>query len=136
VTEPKFVEHAYVIKIPTIGGYKIHFIFSNSVQKSWLKRFNTDAKGVAMLEDAGGTHTQSGGGHSFIILPWNVGVASMVHECWHAVYALLNWAGIPLDNNELIAYMIGWIVSSGQQAQVKNDKKRKVKLQRIKDEEE
>lgn len=122
-----FVEHAYVFAIPNVGGYKIHFVFTTSVQKSWLKRFTTDASGIEMLQEAGGLHTTSGGGHSFIILPADVEVMPMVHECWHAVYALLKWAGIPLDNNELIAYTLGWVVSSGQKAQIRNDEKLKVR---------
>lgn len=118
----RLIEHEYSVEVNNFG-YSIHFVFTDSPQRSWLKRFNTDESGMAMLKDAAGTHTIQAGGHSFIILPWDCGVKDMVHECWHAVYALLKWAGIPLDNNELIAYTLGFIISEGQTFQIRNDKK-------------
>lgn len=121
---PRLDEKDYRIKINNLG-YTVHIIFSNDIKASWLKRFNTDETGREMLDDAGGLHTVSGGGHSFVILPKDVGVASMCHECWHAVYAMFKWAGIPLDNNELVAYTLGYVISEAQAAQTKNDRRLK-----------
>ena len=123
----EFIQHESSVKINNLG-YTVHFVFTNNIQKAWLSRFNTDATGIGMLHEAAGIHSVSTGGHSYIILPWDVGVQHMVHECWHAVYAMLQWAGIPLDNNELVAYTLGFIISEGQTAQIRND----IKLGRTK----
>lgn len=117
----EFIQHESSIKVNNLG-YVIHFIFTNNIQKAWLSRFNTDTKGAKMLADAAGLHTAKDS-HSYVILPWDVGVKDMVHECWHAVHAMLDWAGIPLDNNELVAYTLGFVISEAQSAQIKNDVK-------------
>jgi hypothetical protein len=126
-----FRDKVYTKIVPNIAGYKIHFVFSTNIQRSALKRWNANVSYVAL---AAALHHGTEDGHSWIILKENVGVAIMVHECWHAVYALLEWAGIPIDNNELVAYTIGWVVSSGQHFQQVNDArlKREEKLCRTK----
>lgn len=122
-----FREHVYAITIPNISGYRIHFVFSNDIHKSWLKRFNT--KDREYLDQAAALHSATDGGHSWLFFKENVGVSSFVHECWHAVYALLKWAGIAIDNNELIAYTLGYVVSRGQTFQTLNDAKLKARKQ-------
>lgn len=117
--KPQFRERSYSVKIPNILGYKIHYVFSNDIQRSWLKRFDTQEPD--WLHQAAGLHSGTESGHSWMFFPEDVGVSIMVHECWHAVYALMKWAGIPIDNNELIAYTLGFVVSSGQKFQQIND---------------
>lgn len=114
----KFRDKVYTIQIPNIAGYKIHFVFSNDIQESAAKRWHVDPEHVS---NAAALHHGTEAGHSWLVFKEDVGVSIMVHECWHAVYAMLTWADIPIDNNELIAYTLGYVVSSGQRLQQVND---------------
>lgn len=117
---PPFREHVYAIELGNLGHYKIHFVFSNDILQSYLKRFEP-LRGREYLETAAAMHQGTERGHSWLFFKESVGVSVMVHESWHAVYTMLSWAGIPIENNELIAYSLGYIVSSGQKFQTRND---------------
>ena len=113
-----FREKVFTIRIPNIAGYRIHFIFSNDIVKSASKRYDTDEKHLA---GASAFHHGTEGGHSWLFFKEDAGCSVTVHECWHAVYAMLKWAGIEIDNNELIAYTMGYVVAMAQLSQTKND---------------
>jgi hypothetical protein len=96
--------HRHVIKFPIFRGYEVRVSFASDL-KAEAARLNTDE--MVAAETAFTLFDASGFCH--IVLPHNPDSETIAHECFHAVWALMTWAGATLED-EVVAYHLGHIV--------------------------
>jgi hypothetical protein len=50
-------------------------------------------------------------GDAYLLFTPEITVGGIAHECWHAVHAMFDWAGMELEN-ETVAYHLGYLVNA------------------------
>jgi hypothetical protein len=101
-------DYEKVIKFPIFSHYKVHIIFSDDIRKSKKVRYGSDE----FADGASAVHCHDSDGHSHCI--YDIGkscTGTIAHESWHAVWAMLKWAGVEIEN-EVVAYHLGYIVQA------------------------
>lgn len=56
----------------------------------------------------GASHVYASTFESWIILPEDASISTVVHECWHCVYRIMKKIGAEIEN-EVVAYTLGWL---------------------------
>jgi hypothetical protein len=93
------------IIFPVFVGYRVHIVFTDDIRKSRIARYGNDG----LSEDAAALHCTAQKGNAHLIFDTVKATPSiLVHECWHAVHGLLEWAGADFDN-EVVAYHLGYL---------------------------
>lgn len=93
---------------PVFSGYKITVVSSNDIKKA-IGKFkhtknvdveNTEACHIAVENEP----------LSYIFVPHRITLSQMVHESYHAIRRLMRYHGVNLDDNEVVAYHLGYLV--------------------------
>lgn len=97
--------HRHKIKFP-IFGYEIRVSFVSSL-KDEAVRMNADAPG----DDTAKAWTVLNSEHPYahIVLQHDASAEIIAHESFHAIWALMTWAGAALED-EVVAYHLGHVV--------------------------
>jgi hypothetical protein len=102
----KFGDYEKIITLPVFSKYRVHIVFTDDVQKSAKERYGSSRK----LDNCDGAHHYDDLGHSHLFYKPDLCINTLVHEAFHAVYALLyDWAGMDKLDEEVIAYHLGYI---------------------------
>lgn len=101
----KIRTHRHKIKFP-IFGYEIRVSFVNCL-KDEAVRLNADAPGDGDAKAL--TILNSENPYVHIILQHGAGPGVIAHESFHAIFALMSWAGAVLED-EVVAYHLGHVV--------------------------
>lgn len=99
-------DYEKTIRFPVFSNYQVKVVFTDDVAASKKARYGTDFD----TSNASAVHchdeTQ---GVSHIIFDINRACnGTMAHESWHAIYAMMKWAGAGLEN-EVVAYHLGYL---------------------------
>lgn len=112
----RFGDYERIVRFEVWSDYDVRIVFTHDIGQSRKARFGDE--GAA--ESAQALHTSAEGGTSFLFfLIGNAPPRVIVHECWHAIFALYEWAGVKQFDNEVTAYHIGWL--AGEVFAFRND---------------
>lgn len=84
-------------------GYEIHIVVTDDVDAYIRSKHPTLAD-----DNAGAMHVWQGF-ESWIVLPNDASISSVVHECWHCVYRIFKQIKADGLDNETVAYTLGWL---------------------------
>lgn len=88
--------------------YTVHVVVTNDVIKSGRKRDQTLAEDA----EAEALHIyRKAECASYLVFNRNPDLGTVAHECYHCVYRLMRWVGADMDNNEIFAYHLGYLVN-------------------------
>ena len=97
------------VSFPVFGGYVVYFVETNdfdlAIQHLKLKSHGPCEGAEAM------TWVAKDGGYSYILVKPKSPIHHIVHECWHAIYHMLTFRNVSLDDEENIAYHLDYLVS-------------------------
>jgi len=93
-----------------IFPYKLTVIVSNDILKSRSK-YDTILGRKYSNEFAGAIHDTNHDGNSYVFLKSDATPGTIAHESFHVIWELLDFIGAN-DNNELIAYLMTYIVNN------------------------
>jgi len=96
--------HRHIIQFPIFSGYKIHVVFTSDIAAAVKRVTKAEAP-----PDCAAWTVQDSEGFSTIILSHHPNAEVVAHESFHAIYALMKWAGAALEE-EVVAYHLGHVV--------------------------
>lgn len=119
VTKPK-THHELQLGFPIFSNYQVVIVFTENIPASvaYLSDrdyFNTPYVGAStaachlLPEDRG---------IGYVLFPLRIHAGAIAHECWHAIYGLMNFAGVKFED-EFIAYHLGYLVQQVVEHQAK-----------------
>jgi hypothetical protein len=100
------IKHLIIPQYATCNGkgYKVKIVVTENVSDFIEERFPS----VADATGEGAAHIYEIGFESWIILPEDASISTIVHECWHCVHRIMKKIGAELEN-EVVAYTLGWL---------------------------
>ena len=93
------------VKFPVFQNYDIEVVVAKDPHRA--RKVRNHKYGV-FPDKFYAIHAYNNNGSAVLIFPPEVGVVVIAHECWHAVRAMMEWAGVSLDN-ECVAYHLGYL---------------------------
>jgi len=101
--------HTHNLTFPVFSNYPVRVTFTNSIIKQARKICGPDyAAGDGQGDPAALTLSNSDG-WAVMLLPHNPAPATVAHEAYHVIAALLKWIGAAQEE-EVIAYHLGYLV--------------------------
>jgi len=95
------------VRFSTISDYDVKIVFCLDLGEARKARYGT----TGSSDNARGLHTKAVGGISHLFFKLGDCPTGVVaHECWHAIHAMFEWAGVRDFENELVAYHLGYLV--------------------------
>lgn len=98
------------------AGYTVHIIFTESLVSSRFARYTTAG---SIDDQTSALHSCTGDGHSHLFLSPEASAEVIAHEAFHAIWAILDWAGVEKYDNETLAYHLGHLVGHVSRFQAK-----------------
>lgn len=95
-------------KFPVFCDYEIKVVSTNDFEKTFKRfklPFDEDDKTAGALT----IHCQDEA-ISYIFIPYKVSLDLMVHEAYHAIRHMLLKHSVKIDDNEVVAYHLGYLV--------------------------
>lgn len=96
--------HRHNLTFPVFAKYKVTVLFTRDIPKA-AARLGVDASKA----DAAMTITETGTKRAYIVFPLKPDADTVAHEAYHAISAMLAWAGATPEE-ETVAYHIGYLV--------------------------
>jgi hypothetical protein len=104
----KFKERTKTIIFPVFGRYRVSIIIStdkNRTKNRLVKKLN----GAFHETDFEALHIWIGKENaSYLLFQENAKVGTIVHECWHCIRKIMDWAGSDYDD-EVVAYHLDYL---------------------------
>ena len=117
IVKSKYGDYETQVRIPMFANYHVHIIFADDLKTAWGSRFKSTLK---IGEDCKAFHQTWHDGYSRLFFKTgDCTTCTVAHECFHAVAALLKFAGVKYKEEEVIAYALDYIVQGVQN--FKND---------------
>jgi len=127
IRKTQFGDYEKTITIPVFAKYRIQIVFAEELKGAWKARYNSKVK---IGDDCRAFHQSWNDGTSrlfFTIDDCTTG--TVAHECFHAVWALMDFVGIGFKEEELITYLLDYVVQAVQDFKntlgIKSRKKKK-----------
>jgi hypothetical protein len=98
-------ERTKTVKFPVFSSYEVEIVLAQNPRTARTRRDRTYGVFEGVFHSL---HSATGSGKSLIVLMERPKVSEIAHETWHAVCAMMHWAGISFDN-ECMAYHIGFL---------------------------
>jgi len=117
VKRTKHGDFEETVKFLCWSDFKIHIIFSNDLAKSRIARYDT--AGVAADSSTEALFTRGAGGYGHLFFKHDACARVIAHECWHAIWWMMTWAGVKDWDNETLAYHLGYLVGRASEFQAK-----------------
>ena len=96
---------------PVFHNYEIKVVSSSNIKKAVKKFEHTKNISAEDLEDSHALHFWvKDEDMSYIFLPHKTTISATVHEAYHAIRRMLNVFGVDVDDNEIVAYHLGYMV--------------------------
>lgn len=96
---------------PVFNNYEIKVVSSNDVKRAVKKFEHTRSVSDEDVEDTLALHFWvKDEDISYVFIPHKVKISAVVHECYHAIRRMLNVFGVDVDDNEIVAYHLGYLV--------------------------
>lgn len=97
--------HRHTLVFPVFAKYKVSVLFTRDIPKA-AARLGVEASQA----DAAFTITETGTKRAHIVFPLKPDADTVAHEAYHAICAMLAWAGATSPEEETVAYHIGYLV--------------------------
>lgn len=102
-------ERQKTIKFPVWSDYTVRIIITRDFATSAKMHCDSDVEiSCKALTIHIGDDNDSETKQSFIFLMPDCDVDSLVHECWHVVYRMMDYFGASLED-EVVAYHLGYL---------------------------
>lgn len=114
-TKPKLIkERVFVISIPVYGDKKISVVFTKDIitsRKNRCELFGEYKSGQTIPQTSSGALTSSYGGNIYLFIHPQYPAGTLVHECYHLAYEVLDFMGVYPCNEtaEVFAYLIEYL---------------------------
>ena len=101
-------DYELLVRFPVWSEFQVHVVFTDDIGRSKNGRYGTNDIDV---DHTNALHVFDLSGHSHLFyLIGNCPSGVVVHECWHAIRAMLEkWAGVDVMENETVAYHLGYL---------------------------
>lgn len=106
-----------VVKFDVWSNFKVHIIFTDDLVESRIARYET--AGVAGEFGTEALFTRGAGGYGHLFFKHDACARVIAHECWHAIWWMMTWAGVKDWDNETLAYHLGYLVGRASEFQAK-----------------
>src|SRR5208337_1705817 len=117
VKRTKHGDFEETVKFLCWSDFKVHIIFSNDLAESRIARYDT--AGVAADSSTEALFTRGAGGYGHLFFKHDACARVIAHECWHAIWWMMMWAGVKDWDNETMAYHLGYLVGRASEFQAK-----------------
>lgn len=106
-----------VVKFDVWSAFKAHIVFTDDLAASRITRYET--AGVAGDSSTEALFTRGAGGYGHLFFRPDACARVIAHECWHAIWWMMTWAGVEDWDNETLAYHLGYLVGKVSEFQAK-----------------